>query len=320
MISNDFNGDGRSDLIVNSVTDGARFLFATTTGFLWGPSAPSVFAGTGDFNGDGREDLLQQGPVSTTSPSTLSSELQTWAGGAHFETDYDGATVVPAGWQVIGTGDFNGDHKTDVLFRNQNGLVTDWLIGPPDSTLADVGPDAPFVPNAGATSAVPLSWHVLGVDDFNGDGRDDLLWRNDSGVITDWLSTNTGTFTSNWAYASFSVPVEWKVAATGDFNGDGKADIFWQDTNGAVVTWLGNGNGGFSADWAHAAMAVGSEWHVVANGDYNGDNRDDLLWQSDDGTLSQWLGQADGSFLSNGFISLAGTCTVLNTSAHDTIT
>jgi hypothetical protein len=31
------------------------------------------------------------------------------------------------------------------------------------------------------------------------------------------------------------------VAETGDFNGDGKSDILWQDTSGKVAIWFMNG-------------------------------------------------------------------------------
>jgi hypothetical protein len=31
------------------------------------------------------------------------------------------------------------------------------------------------------------------------------------------------------------------VAGIGDFNGDGKSDILWQDTSGDVAEWLMNG-------------------------------------------------------------------------------
>jgi FG-GAP repeat len=33
----------------------------------------------------------------------------------------------------------------------------------------------------------------------------------------------------------------WSVAATGDYNGDGKTDILWTDTSGNTVMWLMNG-------------------------------------------------------------------------------
>ena len=45
---------------------------------------------------------------------------------------------------------------------------------------------------------------------------------------------------------------------------------------------------------------VPSNWHIVGIGDFNGDTRDDILWQNSDGTIRDWLGQADGSFFPNG--------------------
>lgn len=33
--------------------------------------------------------------------------------------------------------------------------------------------------------------------------------------------------------------------------------------------------------------------------DFNGDCRDDILWRSSNGLISDWLGQADGSFKAN---------------------
>jgi hypothetical protein len=30
------------------------------------------------------------------------------------------------------------------------------------------------------------AWKVAGVGDFNGDGRSDILWRNDDGTVAEW--------------------------------------------------------------------------------------------------------------------------------------
>ena len=39
-----------------------------------------------------------------------------------------------------------------------------------------------------------------------------------------------------------TVPVAWVVCATGDYNGDGKADILWTNTiTGERAMWLMNG-------------------------------------------------------------------------------
>ena len=38
-----------------------------------------------------------------------------------------------------------------------------------------------------------------------------------------------------------NLPVNWSIAETGDYNGDGKTDIFWIDNMGNVGTWFMNG-------------------------------------------------------------------------------
>jgi hypothetical protein len=80
----------------------------------------------------------------------------------------------------------------------------------------------------------------VGVGDFNGDGKSDILWWNSStGEAYIWFM-NGGTSTSQMTPGSASSP--WSVRGVGDFNGDGKADIVWRNsTTGQVYVWLMNG-------------------------------------------------------------------------------
>jgi FG-GAP repeat len=38
-----------------------------------------------------------------------------------------------------------------------------------------------------------------------------------------------------------AVPTNFSVAATGDFDGDGKSDILWRDDGGNIAMWFMNG-------------------------------------------------------------------------------
>jgi hypothetical protein len=37
------------------------------------------------------------------------------------------------------------------------------------------------------------------------------------------------------------VPSVWNIVSTGDYNGDGKSDILWQDSNSNLAIWYMNG-------------------------------------------------------------------------------
>jgi len=82
---------------------------------------------------------------------------------------------VSTDWSISGTGDFNGDGFSDILWRNADGNVFIWLMnGSQYFSGADLG-------------NVSTSWSIVGTGDFNGDGKDDILWRNTNGNVFIWL-------------------------------------------------------------------------------------------------------------------------------------
>jgi hypothetical protein len=54
----------------------------------------------------------------------------------------------------------------------------------------------------------------------------------------------------------------WHAINTGDYNGDGKADILWQNADGTPAVWLMNGTSLISG--ANVGFDPGTNWHAVA--------------------------------------------------------
>jgi hypothetical protein len=116
--------------------------------------------------------------------------------------------------------------------------------------------------------------------EFNGDGNNDFLWRNDDGSVATW---DMNDHSSSGAVIA-SVSNDWHIADTGDFNGDGKSDILWRNDSGAVATWNMN-------DRSYDGLVIGTvtnDWHIAGTGDFNGDHKTDILWRNDNGSVATW--------------------------------
>ncbi|HEY2134635.1 MAG TPA: DUF4347 domain-containing protein [Xanthobacteraceae bacterium] len=77
----------------------------------------------------------------------------------------------------------------------------------------------------------------------------------------------------------------WNLAATGDFNADGNADIVWQNTNGTPMIWTMNGT---SVTSQTTLSDPGSSWKIIGTADFNNDGNTDILFQNSDGTPMIW--------------------------------
>jgi hypothetical protein len=60
-------------------------------------------------------------------------------------------------------------------------------------------------------TAVDNYWQIAGIGDFNGDGKDDILWRGQNGEVGNWLASQTGTFAYNDAAGITSASTSWHV-------------------------------------------------------------------------------------------------------------
>jgi hypothetical protein len=102
-----------------------------------------------------------------------------------------------------------------------------------------------------------------------------------------------GTFTTLGFVSGFTPT----YVVTGDFNGDGKADLIaaiWQSqSTGMARVYLGNGDGTFNAG---PTFALNPGPDSLTAADFNGDGKLDFAVANNDGTISVFAGNGNGTF------------------------
>jgi hypothetical protein len=218
----DFDGDGKADVLWRNSSTGENYLYfmngtaIAAEGYLRTVADQNwQVAGVGDFNADGNDDILWRNAV------TGENYLYPMDGLAILGAEGFLRTVADANWRIVGTGDFDGDTTADILWRNA-GTGENYLY-PMDGTL--------IKPTEGFLRAVTdQSWQVAGVGDFDGDAKADVLWRNLATGENYLYPMDGTTILAGEGYLRAVADQAWQVQATGDYDGDGNADVLWRNS------------------------------------------------------------------------------------------
>lgn len=125
-----------------------------------------------DMDGDGKSDILWQnddGRIalwSMNGTKVLNTKLL--FGGKHIDPS----------WRLVGIGDFTGNNSKDLLWQNKNGQLAVWFMNGINfghSELLNNG------------YSVSKEWTVVGLEDYNGDGQKEILWKDRKGQQAVWF-------------------------------------------------------------------------------------------------------------------------------------
>jgi FG-GAP-like repeat len=226
--------------------------------------------GFADVTGINFENGRLTGFTGGTSPTRINIDAVTGAG--TISVAISGITNLSGAVTILTRpirNDFNGDYKSDILWRNTDGSVAIWAMNGATVTTGLVFDSA------------PSNWAISNSGDFNGDGKSDILWRNTDGSVALWQMSGA---TINKTVIG-SVATTWTISGTGDFGGDGKADILWRNTDGSVALWQMNGTTPISQD---VFANVATDWQIAGTGDFGGDGKSDILWRKANGDVALW--------------------------------
>ena len=254
-------------------------------------------------------------------PSDLTTgddyQVRIYQGTVEDYSDYE-FSVIPKS-SFTGAPDFNKDGRADVIWRYDapEGYNAVWLLGTSgvSSALTGVyshkithagllakmnGDTGEGIPQKNAWDSVETDWTVPVKDGFAGQTHwnynasfapgpfavDNKAHQNISRVMASSVSDPSDD------PQAVELPAvadqNWKIAGTGDFNGDGKIDIVWSNVSTAHnCVWYMDGT--TFAGYGKLPDGSTTDWVLGGVGDFDRDGNPDLIWRNEaDGRNGIW--------------------------------
>lgn len=292
----DFNADLRGDLLLRN-SENLQWTIAQFDDFKFdsfntvdGMStvASWEFNGTGDFNGDANSDVIIRNSQS----------------GQWFIYNLSGSEIINRGYiglesakdfAVQAVADFNNDGFSDLLIRNEKTGQWNLSLVRNRHVIDEVTPPMSQV----------LTWKIVDAKDFDANGSPDILIRNTaSGSWYIYLYSGTEIIRRGYIDV-LPKDLRQQIQGIADFNGDGKQDILFRNTE--TLRWSVLYMDGLTPIEATILpLSHIASWQFLATNDFNGDGISDIaIKNSNSGQIYLYLIAADGTVNRRGNVGSA---------------
>ena len=151
------------------------------------------------------------------------------------------ATGFDSNWKMIGTGDFGGNSRDEILFQNGSSFYTTDIDG-----------------NFRVLGGLGEGWSVKAIGDFQGDHKEDIILEHEATGLCARLENGLA---SQYLILGQLDTSDWFICGAGDYDGDGKDDLLVRQHSTGM---LGYYSGGDFSKWNEMGRGVDMNWAVIA--------------------------------------------------------